>query len=127
MTETIALGGGTTVRVVVARDEATLLEVTLEPGERPRPHMHTREDETIAVLDGRLVVDDGERHELGPGDAIVLRRGVRHSFGNEGGELMRAHFFCSPGGLERFFREVAAASSDADVAAAAGRAGLVFG
>jgi quercetin dioxygenase-like cupin family protein len=127
LTDTIALGGGTTVRVVAARDEATLLELALDPGAGAGPHTHTREDETIAVLDGRLLVDDGERHELGPGDAIVLPRGVRHAFANEGDEMVRAHVFCSPGGLERFFRDVTAARSDADVVAAAERAGLVFG
>jgi mannose-6-phosphate isomerase-like protein (cupin superfamily) len=127
LTDTIAVGSGTTVRIVAAREEATLLELALEPGAGAGPHMHTKEDETIAVLDGRLVVDDGRRHELGPGDAIVLPRRVRHSFANEGGEVGRAHVFCSPGGLERFFRDVAAATSDADVAAAAERAGLVFG
>jgi quercetin dioxygenase-like cupin family protein len=101
--------GGTTVRVVTAREEATLLEVTLEPDSGAGPHTHALEAETIAVLDGSLVVDDGERHELGPGDVLVLPRGVRHAFANEGGETVRAHFFSSPGGLERFFRELAAA------------------
>jgi quercetin dioxygenase-like cupin family protein len=83
LTDTIALGGGTTVRVVAARDEATLLELALEPGAGAGPHTHIREDETMAVLAGRLLVDDGERHDLGPGDAIVLPRGVRHAFANE--------------------------------------------
>jgi quercetin dioxygenase-like cupin family protein len=127
LTDTIALGGGTTVRIVAARDEATLLELALEPGAGAGPHTHTQEDETIAVLAGRLLVDDGARHDLGPGNAIVLPRGVRHAFANEGDETVRAHVFCSPGGLECFFREVTAAQSAADVAAAAERAGLVLG
>lgn len=38
----------------------------------------------------------------------------------------RALFFCSPGGLERFLREVAAAESPDEAAAAAERAGLVL-
>jgi quercetin dioxygenase-like cupin family protein len=126
VSDTIALGA-TTVRVVVAREEATLLELMLEPGAGAGPHTHTLEDETIAVLEGSLTVDDGRRHELAPGDAIVLPRGVKHSFANEGAEPMRGHVFCSPGGLERFFREIAGAQSDADVAAAAERAGLRLG
>ena len=124
--ETFELGG-TTVRVVTTVERATVLEVTLEPGSGASPHTHTREDETIAVLDGLLVVDDGARRELAAGEAHVLPRGVRHSFANETDAPVRALFFCAPGGLDRFFRDVAAADSDGDVAAAAERAGLRFG
>jgi quercetin dioxygenase-like cupin family protein len=105
----------------------SVLEIRLEPGAGAGPHVHTREDETIVVLEGRLDVEAGERRTLGAGEAVVLRRGVRHSFANPADEPMRAHFICTPGGLERFFRDVAAATSDADVAAAAERAGVVFG
>lgn len=126
MGETFDLGR-TQVRVVVADEAATLLELELEPGAGAGWHTHSREDETIAVLSGRLVVDDGTRHELAAGDAAVLRRGTRHAFANEAEEPVRAHVFCSPGGLERFFREVAAAAQDEAVAAAAERAGISFG
>ena len=118
--------GGTTVVVVTAADAATVLELTVQPGAGAGPHLHTREDETVVVLDGALVVEDRERHELGPGDAYVLPRGVRHSFTNEGGASARALFFCAPGGLERFFRDLATAESDEAVAAAADRAGIAF-
>ena len=118
--------GTTRVRVVVATDAATVLEVEIDAGGGAPPHVHTREDETIAVLAGRLAIDDGTRHDLGPGDAYVLARGVRHSFANPGEPTMRALFFCAPGGLERFFREAVGANGE-DAAAAADRAGLVFG
>jgi mannose-6-phosphate isomerase-like protein (cupin superfamily) len=92
---------------------------------RGRTHAHARgRDDT--VLEGALVVDDGVRHELGHGEAHVLPRGVRHSFANESDSPARALFFCSPGGLERFFREVAGADTAAEAAAAAERAGLVI-
>jgi quercetin dioxygenase-like cupin family protein len=119
--------GPTQVRVLAADDAATLLELQLAPGAGAGPHTHTREDETIAVLGGRLAVDDGTRHDRGPGEAIVLRRGTRHAFAAVGEEPVRAHVFCSPGGLERFFRELAAAQGDEHVAAAAERAGISFG
>ena len=125
MTDTIVLGG-TTVRVVAARDEATLLEVTLLPGEGAGAHTHTLEDETVAVLEGSLVIEADERIELQPGEAVILPRGVRHAFANAGEVTTRAYFFCSPGGLERFFREVASAGTPDEAAAAARRAGLVF-
>ena len=124
--ETFELGP-TTVRVLAATEAATLLELVLEPGAGAGYHTHTREDETIAVLEGTLTVDDGERHELAPGDAIVLPRGTRHAFLAGGDGPARAHVFCSPGGLEEFFRAVAAATGDDEAAAAAERAGLAFG
>jgi quercetin dioxygenase-like cupin family protein len=127
MSETFDLGQ-TQVRVVAADAAATLLELELAPGAGAGWHTHTREDETIAVLSGSLVVvENGTRHELASGDAVVLRRGTRHAFANRGDEPVRAHVFCSPGGLERFFRDVAAAKGDAEVAAAAERAGISFG
>ena len=119
--------GGTSVTVVTATEAATVLEVRIDPRSGAGPHMHTREDEAIAVLDGLLVVDDGQRRDIGPGAAHVLPRGVRHSFANETDVSVRALFFCAPGGLERFFRDVSTAGSDAEVAAAADRAGLRLG
>jgi hypothetical protein len=52
-----------------------------------------------------------------------LPRGRRHAFANEGDAAARLYFFCSPGGLERFFRAVA---SGVPVGEAAARAGLQF-
>ena len=127
MTETLLSGGGTTVRLLVAEEAATLLELELEPGAGAGWHTHMREDEAIAIVDGALVVDDGTRRAVPAGGAVFLRRGTRHAFANESDGRVRAHVFCTPGGLERFFRDVAAATSDGDVAAAGERAGLVFG
>ena len=116
--------GPTRLRVVLAAQEATVLEGELQPGSGSSWHTHNREDETLLVVDGALVVDDGERRTLGPGDAHVLRRGVRHAFANETDAVARVYFFCSPGGLERFFRDLAE-GVPADAAAA--RAGIAFG
>jgi quercetin dioxygenase-like cupin family protein len=116
--------GPTRLRVVAATDEATVLEGVLQPGAGGGWHKHTREDETIVVLEGRLVVDDGERHELGTGDAHVLPRERRHAFVNDGETPTRVLFFCAPGGLERFFRDLANGIAPDEAAA---RAGVVFG
>jgi quercetin dioxygenase-like cupin family protein len=119
--------GPTRLRVLVESAEASVLEGELDPGSGSSWHTHTREDETIVVVDGALVVEDGVRRELGPGEAWVLPRGVRHAFANESGARTRVYFFCAPGGLERFFRELVAAQGDDEIAAAAERAGLRFG
>ena len=118
--------GGTTVSLVAATETATVLELVLVPGAGAGPHTHTREDETVVVLEGSLVVDDGEPRTLSAGEGHVLARGARHSFVNAGETAARALFFCAPGGLERFFREVAAAESEPEAEAAAERAGLTF-
>ena len=115
------------MRLVLAEEAATLLELELEPGAGAGSHTHSREDELVAVVEGTLVVDDGTRCTVEAGDAAFLPRGTRHAFANESDARLRAHIFCTPGGLEHFFRDVAAASSEDDVAAAAARAGIVFG
>jgi quercetin dioxygenase-like cupin family protein len=116
--------GPTRLRVVAATDAATVLEGELQPGGGSTWHTHTIEDETIVVVEGMLVVNDGERRELEAGDAHVLARGVRHAFANETEALTRVYFVCTPGGLERFFRELV---SGVPADEAAERAGLEFG
>ena len=116
--------GPTRLRVLAATDEATVLEGELQPGGGSTWHTHTREDETIVVVEGALVVNDGERREVEAGDAHVLARGVRHAFANETDAPTRVYFVCTPGGLERFFRDLVG-GVPADEAAV--RAGLEFG
>jgi quercetin dioxygenase-like cupin family protein len=116
--------GLTRLRVVLAHEAATVLEAELDPGGGSAWHMHHREDETIVVLEGSLVVDDGERHELGAGDAHVLPRGVRHTFVNETEAPVRVYFFCAPGGLEQFLRDLVSGVSAEEAAA---RAEIEFG
>ena len=123
VSETFDLGP-TRLRVALATDEVTVLEGEIEPGAGSSWHTHTEEDETVVVLDGELVLNDGDRHVLRHGDAYIVPRGRRHAFVNEGDALVRMYFFCSPGGLERFFRDVA---SGAPLQQAASRAGLILG
>jgi quercetin dioxygenase-like cupin family protein len=116
--------GPTRLRVVAATEAATVLEGELQPGGGSAWHTHTHEDETILVVEGVLVVNDGERREIEAGAAHVLRRGVRHAFANETSALTRVYFVCTPGGLERFFRDLV---SGVPADEAAERAGLEFG
>jgi quercetin dioxygenase-like cupin family protein len=111
------------LRVVLATAEATVLEAEIAPGGGSSFHVHTKEDETVLVTEGELVVRDPDPHVVRHGNARVLPRGRRHAFANEGDAAVRVYFFCSPGGLERFFRDLTT-NIAADVAAA--RAGLIF-
>ena len=115
--------GPTRLRVALATEEATVLEGEIEPGGGGSWHTHTKEDETVLVLEGELMLDDGERRVLRRGDAHVVPRGRRHMFTNEGDAATRVYFFCSPGGLERFFRDI---TSGVPADEAARRAGLTF-
>jgi quercetin dioxygenase-like cupin family protein len=113
--------------VLVAEETTTLLELELAPGSGAALHVHAREDETIAVLDGELAFTaGGEPQALRRGDVVFVPRGTEHGFANEGTSPVRAHVVCVPGGLERFFRELAVAATDEEAAAAAERAGLRF-
>ncbi len=123
MSEVFELGP-TRLRVIAATAEATVLEGELQPGGGSAWHTHTLEEETIVVIEGMLVVNDGERREVGAGEAHVLRRGVRHAFANEADALTRVVFVCTPGGLERFFRDLASGTPPDE---AAERAGIEFG
>jgi quercetin dioxygenase-like cupin family protein len=121
-------GGSTVVRVLVAEESTTVLELELAPGSGAGPHVHTREDETIAVLDGALAFEAAAAPRvLRAGEAVFVPRGTEHAFANEGEGRVRAHVVCVPGGLERFFREVARAGTEDEAATAAERAGLRFG
>jgi quercetin dioxygenase-like cupin family protein len=112
--------GQTRLSVVVATEAASVLEAELDPGAGAGWHTHTREDETVLVLEGEIVVHDGERHDLVAGDAYVLPRGTRHAFANEADSRARVYFVCTPGGLERFFRAVTTGVPPDEAAADAG-------
>src|SRR5919202_592565 len=65
-------------------------------------HVHSREDEYFLVVDGRarLFVGDG-RIDAGPGDLVVLPRGVPHAYLIVS-ETARLVGMASPGGFESF-------------------------
>ena len=112
------------MRLALAAKETTVFEAEIQPRGGSSWHAHTREDETVVILEGELVLDDGVRHVLRPGDAHVVPRGRRHAFLNEGDAPTRVYFFCAPGGLERFFRDIVSNVSPEE---AASRAGLILG
>jgi quercetin dioxygenase-like cupin family protein len=85
-----------------------LLEVTTEPGGgAPQPHVHTREDETLVLLEGEVTVEIGsERRKVLPGDVVFFPRNVPHSFANTGDVRSRGIGVVTPAGLEAFFRKL---------------------
>src|SRR5689334_10528804 len=58
-----------------------ILEGVQRPGGEPPLHVHTREDETFYVIEGKMSVwVGGAIHHLSAGDSIFLPRGVPHTF-----------------------------------------------
>jgi quercetin dioxygenase-like cupin family protein len=76
----------------------------------PAAHSHDGYEETIYGLEGVLTLTiDGVPTELGPGDAVCIRRGVVHRFDNTHDVDAKALAVVTPGILgPDYFREVAA-------------------
>ena len=111
--------------------ELALMTLRMPPGAGSPLHRHAHESETLVVREGTLsVVREGERLELGPGEAVHLPRGVLHSFVSDRGAVVEV--LALPAGLEDFFRVICALAPDApppaaaEVAAAVERHGLDF-
>src|SRR5436190_9568793 len=92
----------------------------------PVAHSHDAYDETIYGLDGVLTwTVDGMPTDVGPGDALHIRRGVVHHFDNAGDVDASALAIVTPGVLSAdYFRELgaiveAAAGGPPDLAAIA--------
>jgi quercetin dioxygenase-like cupin family protein len=75
-------------------------------------HVHANEDELFCPLDGEHVFQVGdEEHRVGPGGAVFAPRGIPHSQRRVVPGAGRVLIVVTPGGLEGFFRELAAAQS----------------
>lgn len=66
-------------------------------------HIHSREDETLFVLEGEMcAIVDGKPRAVRPGDAVFLPRGIPHQLKNESGAPARYIILCTPSGFEDF-------------------------
>jgi quercetin dioxygenase-like cupin family protein len=100
------LGGDVTqiVRGEHSNGALAALEATNGPGEGPPLHVHTREDETVYVLEGEFRWKLGDELSVtGPGSFVFIPRGVSHTWQviGEGDGRMLVTFF--PAGMEGFF------------------------
>jgi len=76
----------------------------------PIAHSHDAYEETIYGLDGVLTwTVDGSQIEVGPGDALCIRRGAVHRFDNRHAAGAKMLAIVTPGILgPAYFREIAA-------------------
>jgi quercetin dioxygenase-like cupin family protein len=84
-----------------------LAEDVVPPQGGPPPHRITHADETFYVLEGELEFVVGERTLAATaGSVVYCPRGVLHGFRNVGTTPSRMVVIITPGGLEKFFKEV---------------------
>jgi quercetin dioxygenase-like cupin family protein len=81
-----------------------LIESLSPKGTEPPRHIHSREDETFYVLEGKITFYIGEEtYEATPGTFVSAPRGLPHSYTFDT-EVIRMLVLVSPGGFEEFFR-----------------------
>jgi quercetin dioxygenase-like cupin family protein len=107
--------GGMAIRFLVEGEQSggsvAVFEFEVPVGTRvAAAHSHDGFEETIYGLEGVLTwTVDGTQVEVGPGEALLLRRGVVHQFDNRDDRDAKALAVATPGILgPEYFREVAA-------------------
>ena len=87
----------------------SMLQVSIPPKTLIKPHSHTREDEYSFILSGPIGVRtaDDVVEEVPTGSWLVKPRGVPHAMWNLGEEPALVLEVVVPGGLERYFQEIA--------------------
>ena len=111
MTEELAIGPGTTLRVLVHDDQALELEATYAPGGTPPPaHFHPEQAERFEVLAGAMRVRlDGQDCTIRQADVLEVPSGAVHQMWNEGAEPAVLRWRTLPAGRTlEWFREIAA-------------------
>jgi quercetin dioxygenase-like cupin family protein len=92
----------------------SVIDSRLTPAANPPMHVHHDEDEAWFVLEGELEFFCAGREPrlAGPGDFVFGQRGVPHRFEVRSPEA-RVLVLGTPGGAERFFREMGEPATDA--------------
>lgn len=91
--------------------QASVFHMTVPPMSGPPLHRHSREDEWFYVLDGEITIEvDGHRTVLRVDASGFAPRGTAHAYQNFSGSTARMLVMTMPGGFERFFAEVSAAT-----------------
>ena len=94
---------GSTIRELLAhRNSAirqqSLAEARLAPGTATTPHHHAVTEEIYYILAGSAEMTLGrETRPVGPGDAIAIPPGLRHTIRNPGPEELVFLCTCAPG------------------------------
>jgi quercetin dioxygenase-like cupin family protein len=121
---TVTHGGGSSAELKLAGEQSgsdwAVVELHVRAGEEPPIHTHTREDETVYVLEGSITafVAD-QRIDVDAGSYAALPKNIPHGFAVRGEEA-RLLVTLQPAGAEYFL--VPRDDADADPA----RFGLII-
>lgn len=90
---------GHTYSMKAASESSFAFETLDPPGTGVPPHVHPTQDEHIYVLDGVFTLYlDGQWEKAGPGDTVLMPKGLPHAYYNKGDGDARALFWVSPAG-----------------------------
>lgn len=87
----------------------SMLEVTIPPRTLVKPHLHTLEDEYTLILAGTVGARLGDEtiESIPAGSWLVKPRSLGHAMWNTSEEPVRILEVVAPGGLERYFEQLA--------------------
>lgn len=99
--------------LLVALDDLTMFEYSLEPGTEPGdPHYHAQHVDSFYVLEGELEFQIDKRAvRASAGTLLVAPRGTVHAFPVAIGSPARFLNLHAPGGFESYMRELTAMRS----------------
>ena len=87
--------------------EMTFVETLVPPHSGPPLHIHTRESESIYVLDGLIrVIANGLDFHLEPGGFVHMPKNSIHRFENAHHGHSRILLILLPSGIEGYFKEL---------------------
>jgi quercetin dioxygenase-like cupin family protein len=114
----VSYGGGSSTELKLEGEQSggdwAVVEWRVRAGDEPPVHSHTREDETVYVLEGAITAYvDGENIEVEAGSYAALPKNVPHGL-TVRGEEARLLVTLEPAGAEYFL--VPRDDSDADPA-----------
>ena len=109
MNETLVREEGRESVILVARDDLTILQSRVRPGERiAGRHVHFEHTDAFYVLEGELtfvVGPDAERVRAAAGTFVAVPPGIVHTFANEGdAEARWLNMHTPDGGFAAFMR-----------------------
>lgn len=118
---TVTYGGGSSAELKIAGEQSggdwAVVEWRVRAGDEPPIHTHTREDETLYVLEGAITAFVGDqRIDVEAGSYAALPKGVQHGL-TVRGEEARLLVTLEPAGAEYFFVPREGNEADSDPAA----------
>ena len=85
----------------------SLVEIISDPGDGTPMHIHEREDEHVAVLEGTARIAYGDKvFDSHAGDVVTLRKGIPHAWGNRSSAPLRIAVLVFPGGIEAILESI---------------------